>query len=95
MDRELLNIAQYECSLKVTRILQERTRIKEYQLYKLDVGLRRIEEEFQAFKEEFILKFGLNDDQKALCALHKICLVNAKDCITKLMCFTQSRPILK
>lgn len=95
MDRELLNIAQCECSLKATRILQEETRIKEYQLYKLDVGLRRIEEEFQAFKEEFISKFGLNDDHKALCALQKICLVNAKDCITKLMCFTQSQPIHK
>jgi len=97
MDRELLNIARSECGLKVNRILQEEANVKEYKLYKLDVGLRRIEEEFQSFKKEFISKFGLTNDQAALRALHKMCLVNAKDCVTKLklMCFTQSGPIYK
>jgi len=95
MNRELLTIARSECGLKVNRILQEEANVKEYKLYKLDVGLSRIEEEFQSFKKEFILKFSLSDDQAGLRALHKICMVNAKDCVTKLMCFTQSGPIYK
>ena len=86
MDRELLNIARSECGLKVNRILQEETRVKEYKLYNLYLCLGKIEEEFQGFKEKFISKFGLNNDQAALYPLHKICLVNAKDCVTKLMC---------
>ena len=97
MDRELLTIAKNECGLKVNWILKEETCVNEYKLYKLDVALRRIEEEFQSFKKEFISKFGLTNDQAALRALHKMCLVNAKDCVTKLklMCFTQSGPIYK
>ena len=78
MDRELLTIAKNECGLKVNWILKEETCVNEYKLYKLDMALRRIE-------EEFISKSGLNNDQAALRALHKICLVNAKDCVKKLM----------
>jgi hypothetical protein len=93
MDRELLDIAKSECRLKVSRILQEVAVTKEYKLFKLDQGLRKIEEEFHGFKEEFISKFDINNNQAALRALQKICMINAKDCVTKLMCFNPSAPL--